>query len=65
VQVQVSTKDGSTRWAEVNASLMRAEDGTPVGITGVTRDTTERKQAEDLLQRSEEKFRRIARANAH
>ncbi|MGP8243158.1 MAG: response regulator [Bryobacteraceae bacterium] len=39
-------KDGTTLWAEVNASFTWSEDGTPIGCTGVTRDITERKQAE-------------------
>ena len=38
-------KDGSTFWAEINASFIWSDDGRPVGVTGVTRDITERKQA--------------------
>jgi PAS domain S-box-containing protein len=39
-------KDGTTFWAEVNASLTWSDEGRPVGITGVARDITERKRAE-------------------
>ena len=39
-------KDGSTFQAEINASLVWSEDGKLIGVTGVTRDITERKRAE-------------------
>jgi len=43
---ELRRKDGSTFWAEVNASFIWSDDGMPIGCTGVTRDITERKQAE-------------------
>ncbi len=39
-------KDGTFFWAEVAAMFLQADNGTPVGIIGITRDITERKRAE-------------------
>jgi PAS domain S-box-containing protein len=50
-------RDGSVIPVEVSARAL--EDGT---IQGIVRDITERKQAEDALRRSEERFRTVARA---
>jgi two-component system cell cycle sensor histidine kinase/response regulator CckA len=50
-------KDGSTRWNEAKMSFLRAEDGRPVGIMGVSRDITERKRADKALRESMELFR--------
>jgi PAS domain S-box-containing protein len=46
-------KDGSTVWTEVKASFLRDEQGRPVGILGITRDISKRKEAELKLRRRE------------
>jgi two-component system cell cycle sensor histidine kinase/response regulator CckA len=48
-ELEMMRKDGSTVWTEVSASLMRDEDGRPMGILGITRDISERKQTERRL----------------
>ncbi|MBD3884874.1 PAS domain S-box protein [Phormidium tenue FACHB-886] len=55
-------KDGSYRWVQNDLRLIRDGDGNPIEIVGCLTDTTARKQAEQLLQESEEKFRQIADA---
>ncbi|MCB2211718.1 PAS domain S-box protein [bacterium] len=55
-------KDGSWRWIFVNASIMREDDNTPVRVMGAHVDITERKEAEELLRRSEEQNRSIVSA---
>jgi PAS domain S-box-containing protein len=41
---------------EVRMCFLRDSHDNPIGILGITRDTTERKKAEDALKKSEEKF---------
>ncbi|OGO02448.1 MAG: hypothetical protein A2Y72_00170 [Chloroflexi bacterium RBG_13_53_26] len=49
LQLEVVRKDGSTVWTEDRVTFLRDADGRPTGVLGVTRDITERKQAEDML----------------
>jgi diguanylate cyclase (GGDEF)-like protein/PAS domain S-box-containing protein len=59
LQLEVRRKDGTTVWTEMKFSFIRDEDQRPVGIMGVTRDITERRQAEEALYQSEERYRTI------
>jgi PAS domain S-box-containing protein len=47
-------KDGSRFWADVVLSPMKDDSGAPIGYVKVTRDLTERRQAQEALRRSEE-----------
>jgi PAS domain S-box-containing protein len=51
-------KDGSRFWANAIISALKDEAGTLLGFVKVTRDMTERKQAEEAQRASEERFRR-------
>jgi PAS domain S-box-containing protein len=51
--------NGTSRRMETHAAPLRVSDGTVVHL-GVTRDITERTQAEENLRRSEEKLRTLA-----
>ncbi len=55
-------KDGSTFLAEVSAAFIWSDDGKPAGIVGITRDITDRKRAEEALQRSEQQLRTVIEA---
>ncbi len=50
-------KDGEKFWAQVTITAVRDESGTLIGFGKVTRDLTERRQAEAVLHRQEERFR--------
>jgi len=58
LELELVHKDGSTFWVEVNVSLMHAPDGRPIGILGVTRNITERRQAKEELEQSYEKLKK-------
>jgi diguanylate cyclase (GGDEF)-like protein/PAS domain S-box-containing protein len=52
-------KDGSSVWAEVTVSLVRAADGAPRYSIALFEDISARRQAEEALQRSERRFRAL------
>jgi PAS domain S-box-containing protein len=52
-------QDGQEVWVQTLKTPIRQEDGTVIGILGVFWDITERKQAEEALKQSEDKYRTI------
>jgi PAS domain S-box-containing protein len=56
--LEFNRRDGSTVWGESRIMFVR-EEGRPVGLLGVTRDNTARRDAMENLRRSEERYRSI------
>jgi PAS domain S-box-containing protein/putative nucleotidyltransferase with HDIG domain len=59
VELEMTRKDGSTVWADVQVSFMQDSEGKVVGIMGVARDIDERRRARKALEESEERFRTL------
>jgi PAS domain S-box-containing protein len=50
IEVEQCRKDGTCAWTEITTSFLREDKGNAVGILGLSRDITERKNAEHLYQ---------------
>lgn len=59
IEMETYKKDGSIVFLEASMSFLRDENSVPFGILGVTRDITERKQVQEKLLESEERYRKI------
>ena len=59
VEYEVITKDGSKRAVETSITPIRDAAGRIIAFRGILRDRTERRQAEESLRQSEERYRRI------
>lgn len=59
IDYEVIRKDGGIRIHELSISLIRDGSGNPVGFRGVSRDVTDRKQAEEALRDREKKYRQL------
>ena len=58
-EYEIIRKDGTRRQVEVSASLIKDSSDKPIGFRGMSRDITERKQAEETTRQSEERYRTI------
>lgn len=56
VDVECRHKNGSTVWMENSVKALRDEEGTLVGLYGVSRDITRRRRMAEALRRSEERY---------
>jgi PAS domain S-box-containing protein len=59
-EVRSRRADGEWRWVESYAAPRLSPTGAFLGFVGISKDVTDRKQAEQALEGSEEKFRQLA-----
>jgi diguanylate cyclase (GGDEF)-like protein/PAS domain S-box-containing protein len=59
-EVRFLTRDGKYRWVEVFARVTVNDQGKIIGTLGTMNDITKRKESEDELKASEERFRLLA-----
>jgi formate hydrogenlyase transcriptional activator len=64
IENQCRRKDGSFVWVRTNASLVPGTESMPACIMALSEDITERKLAEEALQKSEERVRLILNSTA-
>ena len=60
IECHVVIKDGSKIPVEMSLTIIKSQDGKPIGFVSITRDITERKIMENALQESEKRFRELS-----
>jgi diguanylate cyclase (GGDEF)-like protein/PAS domain S-box-containing protein len=56
-QLRLLAGDGTTRWVDVSAYLIRDPSGLPTGLGGTLIDVTAQREAQELVRDSEERWR--------
>ncbi len=62
-EMEIITRKGKRLWVRANARAMKDENGQIIKVQGSFQDITERKQAEEALRQSEEKFKNLFEDN--
>ena len=59
-EFRLLTPEGVTRWVSARAKDLRDKNGRFIGLTGTIEDITERREKEEALRQSEERFRSLS-----
>ncbi|MDD5723145.1 MAG: PAS domain S-box protein [Syntrophales bacterium] len=59
VELECIKKDGSTVWTETMSNPLINDAGQHIGFLSITRDISKRKHTQEILQKSEERYRNI------
>ena len=59
LSIEIISKDGKRTWLELTTSAAHDKDGKLIGIQGIARDITERKQAENTIKKKTEALKRF------
>ena len=59
LELEEYKKDGSTVWVESHVSFLRDDNNKAIGVLGTSRDITDRKRAEQALERSQAELQAI------
>ena len=59
LSIEIISKDGKRTWLELTTSAAHDKDGKLIGIQGIARDITERKQAENTIKKKNEELKRF------
>lgn|GEM_PF-5220489 len=59
IEFRILSRNGKIFWLEERSQFNYDARGEIVGMTGIARDITERKKAEEALKKSEERFRKL------
>jgi len=63
LDVEILLEDGTTKWVTARGEVEEWIDGRPAKLRGTIQEITERKLAEQALQKSENRFRRLYESN--
>ena len=64
LEVRVRWQDGSIHWMAINGRIYFDEQGKPLRAAGVNFEVTDRRQVEQALRESEQRFRNLVEASA-
>ncbi|MGB3458040.1 MAG: PAS domain S-box protein [Halobacteriota archaeon] len=59
LSIEIISKDGKRTWLELTTSAAHDKAGKVIGIQGIARDITERKQAENTIKKKNEELKRF------